>query len=728
MPANGSFRATSLDRSAAYAIPYFSGKTGTLWRAERVVHSYGPDPGFAICRIPLVDLNEKAPTIVTGDNALLKTIKLGMLAHVMVDPNPTTPDKPNPSQIIMTGRVTKIDPQIGSDTAMATISDIRYEMKALQMIGSFWRDANGSIVFRDSFRAHCNKGNAPNCIWVSGGSGLVPVFCPSWFGINTESDGPTAVPSANDRSTTKASYWTNEGKLAYIQYAFTDGASLASGHYPFYPTLPEGLNWDAGYADFVTQDIPSDRKLQECILDGMNCCDALTEVLRGAGKYALSIDYDSPTSSTVNIVRTRATGGGIDVTLIDGGKMQDADLDNLFVTDGSLSLSGDNLYTKAAAGGAPIYIETRVDTKDSGNLTFGWSDDEQTAVHDYVFELLQKRCTDDTPPSGCDSSTHPKYNPDAAIAMALQKHWNVFAAYRIKPTFDFQSGTAEAGQPRADINRPILPHLLSSYLTDPSGNNYLDSLVQKRSIQIETFIPKDEATPSVGAWAIADIGDGLAIDDDGTIWLTGLRAAGALFGFIATMKIYTGGGTDCDPDQIETLTINPRHVRMTVAIPCDSRLNQAVKVSTDPTGGIQVSGTSTDSDLIDPSLSRLYYADTNSLYAKEERHGSWPVPQGIEKANVDDTIDCDPANASQAPDQILRDDTQFCLEHAKRKLEDLGRPDKDATLICPVIQYIPIGTEISSLVGQNGETKINGVIRSVTYIFVDGQKSVYELN
>lgn len=326
-----------------------------------------------------------------------------------------------------------------------------------------------------------------------------------------------------------------------------------------------------------------------------------------------------------------------------------------------------------------------------------------------------------------------KYSEAQARAIAFAKYLDVFEAYRLDENFDPQVGTTEAGMPLAKMTRPIMPSLVTSYLsgTTPDATSFRSCLAQKRPIIIEFW------NEILLRWQFASVQDGLTIDADGTFHLPGLRELGTTYKRITPTSDPTPD-PDIDPagqDDGCGSTITKwnhiryvaRNIRLTVAIPLDHKITQAYKLACDPTQGVTVLKNDVDdSDRISPDFSRLYYADCGSLYRKDiivpgngtvAGPGSWSTPEGIPQLDESGNE----VNSEQ-PDTpgAVQDDSVFISNHVVRKARDVGRLDRGGYLIIPHIAPVfNIGDQIEKLenIGISGDYPINGCVQEIHYMF-----------
>jgi hypothetical protein len=279
------------------------------------------------------------------------------------------------------------------------------------------------------------------------------------------------------------------------------------------------------------------------------------------------------------------------------------------------------------------------------------------------------------------------------------KYMKLFAAYQITETFDFMEGTDEEGFPRANLSRPVLPRLLSSFLQHTPANS-TEALTTYGRLNARSQVHVEYSTTGTSNWQRTDINDGFKIDADGTLWFMGLRSLLKTYG---TPSVTLSGGS------VTLVTIPANALRMTLAIPTDHRLTRGAQLTADKSassGFVKLGIADADEAQIDSSLSRTFYADAGQLYTKEiVADPSWPEPESI-------------TNSVQAEAGVIRDDSEYADAAALRRLNDIGRMARTGRLITPHIECTARpGQAIDCLVnrGHSGDFPIRGVVQTVIY-------------
>lgn len=662
MPANGQVSTSGMvDTQATCLVPQFNqpgGSGASDGTAVSFPYSYASEVHLRVGReastaeifLPMNSQDEVAPAVAGVKSSPLTNIKIG--TNVMVAAAGAN---------LLVGCVTKINQSLYADTAHITVQDYRYLLAGMRIRGRFVAGGTGGTTFsyQQGWRAHFNPPHGANCTLGEGG---VPFFCTPNYGLG-DGEQPASTLTAG-----KASYWNTVFILQYLQYCFANSAALAhTTQFPTYTQIDSRIVWPLTYGNGIENSDDGTStilKARELDLEGMRLDIALSTIIEMAGHYGLYMVPGTGYTNTLVIRPTRykSSTGGITLGRAAGGAASGT-LNDSVAIDGTISEDGSEMYTMMTAAGELVYIEQRLDSFTSVQLTPAWSTADETALKAYVI----------APPG---SIVQPKTL--AALQSAFSQYPRVYAAWRIDPAYNFQAGSDQTAFPKTQIGRAPLPHLLSSFLEGSSATQ-ADLTNTRRAIRFE--LSSDGTT-----WYEASEHDGLQIDEEGTIWIPGLRqlGSGASLNYGSTWS----GDYTADPS-----TLVKNYIRATLAIPCDHRLEQNLKISTDPTPNIGVSPDNDDADRIDPTLSRFFYADSAQLYAYDQRVASWPVPQTAAKTGT------------TALTGILRNDTSFLQAHLKKRLGDLGRINRTGRLIFP---HIRVGVDISQMIASIDNVGIGG--------------------
>lgn len=335
-------------------------------------------------------------------------------------------------------------------------------------------------------------------------------------------------------------------------------------------------------------------------------------------------------------------------------------------------------------------------------------------------------------------------NVNDCILMGFKKFPEIAAAYRLPVSFNPQAGTSESDFPLAELSRPILPSLLTRYLTNTvsDSNTYVGNLSARMPVVVEWY--DDTALPPV--WRLATEGDGLAIDADGTIWVTGLRVATTTYKTVGSYTTDPAWDNPCHPVPRTGFTLILRPLRFSCAIPLDHNVTASYNLSSDLTAGV-VPFSNTDVNRIELGFSRTMYVETGGSHKKELRRNSFPHPESVPNAaqiaalnSVQPCIDPITPQVNEFTDKLggnpgnddaaLRDDTILLQNLVKRKLSDFGCVPKGGRLIIQgIIPGLEVGTPFGSISNTaiGGEYQVNGMIQSIEYKFSRPQQSILEI-
>lgn len=461
-----------------------AGESHVSWPKAQVLERYestGMEPSWAKCLVPLNTEDDKAPAVAGVQGGPGDTIKVGARAVIKeyaAGGQPVT---------VLVGRVADVVPDFLSDTLLVTVKDARWDLEGFPIIGSFWT-VNGTICYRQGERGTTNRDGMPNCLFNGG----LPFMCYSSYGLN---DGKK-VPDVGDKNESLGTYWSCVTAMDHFRWIAIYGGALAleKGFKEACKLDEDHIDWPDDYTSaLVTTKSPEERKHPEWPMFGNNMNALMSEVLRHSD-FALATEPAVVAGKTVcriKIVQTRYTGGGTSLLRPAGGNA-DPDFEHLnIVNKGNLRNSGLNTYTCIIGTGSRVAIEVRVDTK-TGNLVWGWGgQNEIRQAKDDLLKWMNMSHVD--PDTGNTVKTYP---PEECQAFLFSKRPRLFSTAFISPTYDFQGGTTEAAFPRAEMTRPILPHILTTILTDAQSATQQGQIAQKRPIPIEIWFPNDSPTDS----------------------------------------------------------------------------------------------------------------------------------------------------------------------------------------------------------------------------------------
>jgi hypothetical protein len=462
-------------------------------------------------------------------------------------------------------------------------------------------------------------------------------------------------------------------------------ATYVKTKFPWYAAVPSSISWPTGADSALEQELGTNTTAKSAmgIFEGMNLWETLVRACEMCGPFTpylggeitINADKSVDFKNQIAFMRKRYNGVGITVSRPSSGNAADTLKQAKTLTDGYLSERGNNLYTRIASAGEIVYIQRRIDSDTGASLEAAWTAADQTTAQN----LYRTRRN-----AGDDKAT--------AKAKVWRNHPNVFSAFRIVPSFDYYAGTSESSFPRAVVPRIPLPELLTSYLEGTAT-----TLQEKSQFKRPVLLEHKKA----GVWTLADWNDGFRIEREfGYMTFDGMRERGETFDITGSDTI--GGNT---------AVFTARPLRLTVAIPCDHRLLASYKLASDPTenvASIPPDPNSDDADRLDPSLSRLLYADTPGLCALEIIKTSYTIPEA--------------AGGTQDTDNnVHRDDSAQATNHALNRLNEVGRIERGGALVEKWLRFAwRPGISIRSLGNTSGsDFPIKCVVQEVNFSGVE---------
>lgn len=680
------------------------------------------------------------------------------------------------STTVLSGRVRQIFRNIGLDQAIITVKDHRECLEGLPIVGSFWSQIrtdgdglNSNVAYRQGVKAHINPGNQPNCLFVSvtqddGADAYLPMFCTPFFGhqdfkttqVGTDYNKTTGVATNAISMTipkpgsigaqTSSCYWTPATLWQHYQWATSVSAkdiAQANGNFQEFASLDSAsggwITWPVGLETAFIDNNPQSSKAWEKVFHCYKLLPLLHEICQVAGPYDIYMHSEDDGRNTLNIVRTRYTDNqsingdtsntstsndgakGIILNRAIGGNAS-ADMTGPTIIGGHLSESSENLYHVTEPVGEHPFIELRAA-----------SAQEDGTIEDHYFQLIAVFTQSDFDNATESINTHYNkiigknavgrtiYGDEVSVFLpGVFKQYDVCASYQLFPGDDFQIGTSQAGFPVAAVARSPLGTLLSSYVQSFASDEF-GRQNSRYEIVVETNSNNDDIS-----WKRVD-NHGLKITGDGTLSFADFRDSEATGSRESTL-FYRIEKTGVKPDIKAVLKAN--RVRITLAVPCDHRLTATVGLA--GLSEIPVGDTDTD-DTSRMNLSngvRTLAIDTGALLAFEERSTQfppYPIPQSLKfpnKSTVDENGIPTTTNYPAAGDQsdaavaifgdaiVLRNDTQYAINQANRKLREFGRLDRSGELVS---DRIDLGAEPGQMIDQiNNSDGTNFPVKALT--------------
>lgn len=654
---------TEFDKSIinlGITIHSYSGEkfTSLRWYVKQVNLSAGKNPSRAILCIPAFS-EDSTESEFDAECAALK-IKIGMFAKVVATEN-------GASTTLFVGSIVSIHREFNGGDLILNCEDARYLLAGKQATGIFLKESGG-LSYVGSLPCVMNPNGQPNCIMV----GARYVFCEPNYGLGENAEVPTTP------STTTACYWTVGRALQYFRDVFFHSAfATSAGENSFITQCDANLMSmsESVASKLVDEEFFSTttRKSQQMDFEAKSADDIFQSLCDMAGPFAINvIPQGSALCSEIVVVRTRYDSGGTTLSMAQSGNASTS-LNKPCAISGELSEDGKQLFTRVAVQGDTVYIERRISTvaADSISLMPSWSAEELTA-----FKA-------DLAVAG--------NNTASAVKSLFKKYPNLFCAYKIDPQFLLLTNTtlfAFYGDARANRVRKPMGELLSSK-AETSSLSYLQQWQHRYKIPIEISF-------NGTTWASAPENSGMEIRDDGTIMLHGLRQEV----MNASTSLGTWRGNTSTPSSIAA-----NEVRMTLAIPTDFRISAARRLSNSYEGSNTVEvykKASGDTDRIDANLDRLFYVSAHDLYAFHERYNSYPVP---------------PPAGSVLSNTVIRDDSDFIIDHCKRRLSDVGRVKRNGRMVFPSFIFAyELGSKIKEFKTVSGSViPVRGIVTGINY-------------
>ena len=641
------------ERLSAWINAYEGAWDASRDRVSQVWIPTGPQPGHATIEIRKTQWSRKANRVAFRDP--WKEIRIGQRVTIA---------RKNSRGILKhfwCGSVVSPTADIGKDSLVISCLDDRWLMQDIRIVGRHVViPATGVLQWQQGWPAEFNPGGRPNMI-LSATKSVDGVSVPGFSPYPDYGLAPDEAPPAT--STSKACYWTLSWIFRYLHYACgpwstTDdqGVAIADTRYTgsFAPKVcPSSIQWTPGMASWLdaeetawfdngrsqgkAQASGTNRKGRSLSADGYGLLDFMEVMLATAGGYTLgwimnaSVDSNgtNTSKSILSIVRAVARGGdanGSTIYVVRGGSISNLEVKSKYWTGGNYTEDGKDVVTRSMGLGNLVKIERQVDTYVTVALQKRWDETELTAL----------RARGDA------------LNVESVEGMRslFSEFPNVFAAWKLNPSFDFQADTSESAMPRAAVPRPVLPYLLSWI-----GNQAYDYVAQRYPIRWEV------STNDGSSWTAITEMTGLEVLDDGTIFMPSLREM-TLAGLPGSWS-WNGSGYQWGAGAIKV-----HNLRATIAIPCDHRMAAVCKLVQSQLASFDDSQTTPDQTRIDRLLDRQDVIDLRGLYDLWLRVNSYPVPKSQLATKAVD---------KPTRDNPLKNDTEFLRSHMRRHMFYAGR-------------------------------------------------------
>jgi len=668
------------DKTAFNLVPTFSSVndegestdlSGPYWVCEFVRLQAGANPSYALVRIPNKALDDTGPQIACINTSPVQSIKGLSTCNVKYLNNS------DQGVTLIRGHPVLITQNFAAsqDEAIIMIMDGRYLLKGIPIVGSFWMsgDDDTDIGYRRGWHWMPNHKNRPNAIYRDGtGSAYTPVMCDPYYGGFED----RTIPDPDSRPTHAATWWTNLMCLEHLVYRLTAEADvIAAAEFPAYNTLADGLDGIVvpdGIVNTIRDASNSSAKAEAVDYSGWTWIDAFTKIVRDSGPFDVYLQPGEV--QTLEIISTRYTSGGITIKRPMSGDAEDELDDPKIVVGGSYIENFQNLYTRFTTQGDLVFVETRVNSTDAndGNLQEAWG-----AVTSSFARTFMQAESD----LGTDENEARK---------ALSKHFPHFgAAYHINPSYDFLTGLTESDSDRSllAIKRPILPHLLTSYLQDDGEATVAEKASFRRPVPVE--FQNEGQDPDADSWFLTFENNGFKRFADGTIWFEGLRDQNLTY----TIKGWNSNN----------VTLHPRHLRITCAVPADHGIMESRATPNDTSAVAEPLIVEAGyGERVAVGVARHLFSEPRGLFGKEIRDaGAFPEPETV-------------TGATAPGEKTIRDDSALLSQHVERRGKDVGRVEVGGRLIIPHItsNFFP-GLAVRGLQNDNGVFRIGAMIQAI---------------
>ncbi len=335
--------------------------------------SVGRQPSYALIHIPLVVLDDVAPSIAGIASGPVTGTRHWNPAIVSAQMNPSAGTS-DPTTTILSGVVTEIDSTIEQDYATITIEDWRFMMEGVMILGSFWGQWNNTTAaYREGVKPHFNANNQPNAIFVSavgagGTSNYIPMFCTPNYGINDSIVNSLNIPDPSTIPQNKATWWTPRMKMDYLIFAATQTNTVGT-KFPFYKNAATQIHIPNGLSAMLddTSQTTGNRKCTECVWHCHSWMAAFEDICHESGAFEPCIQSNDDGSGTLSIVRMHYEGAdGTTLVRATSGKAQNVLTQGGNINAGNLRESSKRCFSLCASSGAHPFIEMRFHS-DVGN-------------------------------------------------------------------------------------------------------------------------------------------------------------------------------------------------------------------------------------------------------------------------------------------------------------------------------------------------------------------------
>jgi len=699
----------------------------------------------------LQKLPTSAPGVATGPDALRAGPKFGARVQVSVD-----------GETIFLGALLSRLDQGAPNTTLWDAYDDRTLLQGIPVRGCLVYDPTNTssaytCKFIPRYIPRVNPEGQWNCIGATVGGILLPVFSEVAVLGKTYESPDEASPALALNAIVP---WTARLWLTYLWAVAnmnTNGLNAQLGYTTGRVQGIRGDHWRCLYGqsrlvwdlasitgmvgvDPATKEIdPLDRKLPDMSFRGMAMLSAIDKTLEAVGTHGMRLAYQEAKSYVEFYPRGYSglqAGRGIDIPLQRSG-----DADDIHTAfDFSLNEDANETHEAVLVEGDVVRVETRVkfigtSTITASSLVPAWTTAEELAFKQMIignntategtwakFPATQGDTTYANMLSADGASGRPYAKPRtyAAIALARMHFPRVFMAYRLQfhksgsdqneimnnaltgrgavvdGTYqgDFSDQNA---YPRLKCTRPILPEQLQYLLRDMSTGSAIENMLRTQ------YPIRIQVGPSDGVMVEASHAAGIAVTDDGLIWLQGLGET-----INAEQDcLYSGDYTSAP------LAMARKRVWMNVAFPMDHRVFGYKDI-----GGVEASIFDEDYAATAYGLP-LLYVDSGEAYREHHQVASHPTSSS--------TFEGDDGTAPVGRILMPGSERVNAAHAADRKLAYSRHPRRSSTWrMIGIRPEYKAGTWVHDVVLKGeGSYRIEAPIGRVTFDFVK-QETVIE--
>lgn len=684
--------------------------------ADEVTLNSGREDSIAKCTIQAPSNENTYPSVSGKPDGPSGKVKGLIRAEVQVNGAESSP--------LLVGSVTKQSDDLLLDGSTFIISCDKYLLRGIKVRGSFHWDPNVKAV-RWRQRGPCifNPEGRPNCVDTPYGPmfALTPDLgnvAPTSTAVSDKivfTFNPSNQSDPSEDIGKEARFWTIADAIEYLRFCYYGETSSGGTQYEnSFTTLDDTLvSWPKGLSSAIMvgaapskddkaaaagiknadREQGASAKLIHKDIDRLDLFEALSDLCESAGPYGLYFRPIGNGKSEMRIVSTKSRyfyGQGQKQVIrrvnTHGTKNTPR------ITSGNIEVDYQNTFTSVVVEGDIVFVETRCvywPSPGDGTVTLepAWTDEEEEDFQDDFDRLLAT-----------------VIDPIETFKQCCALYPRVFCAYRVSKDLDYLAGTKYEGWPRLQANPPVLAHLLTWVADYGTGANR-----KLLPMQVRFEIDDADDPGNANKWHTLTDNDGFSLDQQGNIYLPGLREAA-----ISDQNAGTFTGTAFQGGS----AMAKRGIRATFAIATDHRLSYAVAFDASNVGN--AGGAGNNLMFCDPSgerfnmqsgVRRQYLAAVDETYREYLRKDSWPIPQSTKSINNDPNyvlylppngrVDKTGKGGDGGSAELLTDKA-FVKTHAYRRGSSVMKPERTAHMVFDGLVLWHPGTTISRLQTEGG--------------------------